>query len=161
MTLRTRHRFQFRPTVRGQLTASAFFKPAFFFSLACAGEASIFQFFDKAGPVTINVFTGMSVKVIAQNGATALDSPGQNHNVFSRLLTGQSFSVSQAGGFAPELMDIVETRPFVTEVRTTDQVRVDAHYVVQAIAFDTSRFSIDASGHLGLNVPMAVIRVDP
>jgi hypothetical protein len=58
-------------------------------------------------------------------------------------------------------MDIIETRSFATEVRPSDQVRVDARYVVQALAIDTSTFTIDADGGLGLNVPMAVIRVDP
>jgi len=161
MTLRTRHRFQFRPTENGRLTASTFFTPSFVFSLACAGEAGIFNFFDKAGPITINVFVRMSVRVTAQNGAIVLNSNGANRNIFSRLLTGQSFPVSQSGGFAPELMDVIETRSFATEVRPSDQVRLDARYVVQALAIDTSTFTIDADGGLGLNVPMAVIRVDP
>src|SRR5688572_30880318 len=110
MTLRTRHRFQFRPTEQGRLTASTFFTPSFVFSLACAGEAGIFNFFDKAGPITINVFVRMSVRVTGQNGAVVLNSNGANRNIFSRFLTGLSFPVSQSGGFAPELMDIIETR---------------------------------------------------
>ena len=161
MTIRTRHRFQFQPTENGRLTASAFFTPALFFTLTCAGDGGLFQFFDRAGPVSLNVFTRMSVRVTAQNGATVLNSGGANHNILSRTVQGLAGPNSAAGGFAPELMEVIETRSFDTLVTTSDRVRVDARYVVQAIANDNSTFSVNAGGNLGLNVPMAVIRTDP
>jgi hypothetical protein len=161
LTIRTRHRFLFRPTENGRLTASTFFTPSLLFALTCAGEGGLFELFDKAGPASLNVFTRMSVTVTAQNLTTVFNSPGANHNRFHRSLEGISAPNSATGGFAPELMDVIETRSFPTIVETTDQIIVDARYVVQAFANDVSTFLVNAGDGLGLNVPMAVIRTDP
>jgi len=102
------------------------------------------------------------VRVFASNGANVMSSLGQWRNVFSTSLTGRSFPVSRTESFAPEIMGIVESRSFGTLVLPSDTVRVDARYLVQGLAIDDCGFVADAAtGGLGLNVPMAVIRVDP
>lgn len=160
LTISTRHRFHITPTEEGRLTASAYFTPAFLFSLACAGEGSIFEFFDKAGPASIALFTRMDVRVTALNGTTVLNSIGGFHNQFSDSIPGLSVPNSTTGGFSPELMEIVETRSFATEVNLSDTVRIDARYILQALANDLSTFVVDA-GAVGLNVPFVFMRTDP
>jgi hypothetical protein len=158
MTLRTTQCFQFHPKEQGRLTASTFFTPVLQYALTCAGEGFLW---DKAGPVSINVFTLMSVQVRAQSGVLVLNSPGGTHNVFHDSLSGGVSARSRTGFFAPELMDLIETRSFQTIVEPSDTVVVRAKYVVQAFANDLATFLVDASsGGGGLNVPMAVIRTD-
>jgi hypothetical protein len=162
LMIRTRHRFHITPTEAGRLTASAFFTPAFLFTLACAGEGPIWEFFDKAGPASVALFTRMDVRVTALNGTIVLNDIGAFHNRFSDSLSGLSVPNSSTGGFAPELMEIVETRSFATDVNLTDTVRIDARYVFQAFANDLSTFVVNADGDgLGLNVPFAFMRTDP
>jgi len=161
MTILTVARFDFRPTQTGRLTASTFFTPGFLFSLTCAGEGGLFEFFDRAGPVSVSLFVRMSVLVRAQNNQIVLNSPGVGRRIFFNELTGIATPRSRTGGFAPELMEILETRSFPTIVLPTDTVIVRARYAFQAFANDLSTFTVNASGGLGFNVPMAVIRTDP
>jgi hypothetical protein len=163
MTVRTRHNFDFTPREAGDLTASTFFTPVFTYVLTCAGEEGLFSLFDKAGPVRLVLNTRMIVRVTDSSGVVRLLRFTNWRNELFDRLDGGVAPRSRTRSFAPELMEIIQTRSFDFRALPSDTVRVTARYEVGIFATDSSTFVIDAGSNpaLGLNVPMAVIRTDP